>query len=366
MSDNGSRSMPMVLARLIHTQAVDLAAEVSVLLAQGQRRITLGLGPGVDVPLLDEELHAAEVAMLDREIVVATLRAEPDGYVVERGWTNFGIYVWSEREPIWQSVPWMGEVRGLRPGDRLALGSTPAEALKLVFPDSPLVPPRTATRSVRQKKAADRAPSTPSLGTPPPAMRTPAGSEPRKWKGGPPDKYQRLFEMALLHWHYAMYTIGTDPKSTIAIDDVDLAELRLAIGRNPSHPDRGYELFVKGAGGDPWVQPAGRSVRSLAKGSVERLRGASNRMGFGPYVVELPAPAVPAPRFGAREEPTRADIAEILGLKEADLKDGERVKARYRDLARRFHPDRHSGDPGDTSRFLEIQTCFEAWRAAAR
>jgi DnaJ-class molecular chaperone len=41
------------------------------------------------------------------------------------------------------------------------------------------------------------------------------------------------------------------------------------------------------------------------------------------------------------------------------------VKARYRDLARRFHPDRHSGDPGDTSRFLEIQTCFDAWRPRA-
>src|SRR5688572_16890122 len=150
MSDSASRSMPMVLARLIQTQAVDLAAEMAVLLAQGQRRITLGLGPGVDVPLLDEELHAAEVALLDRELVVATVRAEPDGYVVERGWTNFGIYVWSEREPLWQSVPWMGEVRGLRPGDKLALGSTPAEALKLVFPDSPLVPPRVTTRTVRQ------------------------------------------------------------------------------------------------------------------------------------------------------------------------------------------------------------------------
>jgi len=364
--------MPIVLARLIQNQAVDLAGEVSAHLANGQRRITLGLGPGVDVPLLDEELHAAEVAMLDRELVVAAIRAEPDGYVVERGATNFGVYVWSERDPIWESVPWMGEMRGLRPGDKLALGSTPAEAVKLVFPHSPLVPGMAKRRTERQQRAAER--SAPSTVPPKTAnsgrSATPASSRrnapPRAWAGGPPHRYQHLFEVALRHWRYTMLTIGTDPKCTIVIDDPELADLRLAIGRNPQHPERGYELFVKAAACSPWVALESESVRPVEKGAVERLQGPGNRIGFGPYVVVLPEPVAPTPRFAPRQVPTKAEIADVLGVPEPDLTDGDKVKARYRDLARRFHPDRNSGDPGDTSRFLEIQTCFDAWRQSAR
>jgi len=363
----------MVLARLIQTQAVDLAGEVSALLASGKRRITLGLGPGVDVPLLDEELHAAEVAMLDRELVVAAIRAEPDGYVVERGATNFGVYVWSERDPIWASVPWMGEVRGLRPGDKLALGSTPAEAVKLIFPDSPLVPSAPVRRTERQKRAAERSPPTPApqpKTSPTGRSATPISSRratpPRSWAGGPPHRYQHLFDVALRHWRYAMLTVGTDPKCTLVLDDPELADLRLAIGRNPQHPERGYELFVKAAACNPWVALEGDSVRPVDKGAVERLQGPGNRLGFGPYVVVLPEPVVPTPRFAPRQVPTKAEIADVLGVAELDLTDSEKVKGRYRDLARRYHPDRNSGDPGDTSRFLEIQTCFDAWRQSAR
>jgi hypothetical protein len=361
--------MPIALARLIQTQAVDLAGEVSARLASGQRRITLGLGPGVDVPLLDEELHAAEVAMLDRELVVAAIRAESDGYVVERGATNFGVYVWSERDPIWESVPWMGAVRGLRPGDKLGLGSTPAEAVKLVFPDSPLVPP-PARRTDRQLRAAAKAATPVGSAPAPPRSSTPASarraSPSRTWTGGPPHRYQHLFEVALRHWRYAMLTIGTDAKNTLVLDDPELAELRLAITRNPQHPDRGYELFVKAAACNPWLAREGGSVRPLDKGVVERLQGPGNRIGFGPYVIVLPEPVVPTPRFAPREVPSRAEIADVLGLSEIDLTDGEKVKARYRELARRFHPDRNSGDPGDTSRFLEIQTTFDAWRHSVR
>jgi hypothetical protein len=358
--------MPIELARLIQSQAVDLAGEVAALLANGRRRITLGLGPGVDVPLLDEELHAAEVAMIDRELVVAAVRAEPDGYVVERGGTNFGVYVWSDRDPIWSSVPFMGEIRGLRPGDKLALGSTPAEAVKLVFPSSPLVPPPAPVRRTdRQQRAAER-----SVAPPPSRSATPASARratpPRTWTGGPPHRFQHLFDVALRHWRYAMLTIGTDPKCTLVLDDPELGDLRLAIGRNPQHPERGYELFVKAAACNPWVAPEGESVRPVEKGAVERLQGPGNRIGFGPYVVTLPEPVVPSPRFAPRQVPTKAEIADVLGVAELDLTNGETVKGRYRDLARRFHPDRHSGDPGDTSRFLEIQTCFDAWRQSVR
>src|SRR5690242_1254832 len=113
-------AMPIAVARLVQTRKdLDIRSEISALLETGLRRITIGIGPGVDVPLLDEELHAAEIAELDREVVIAAVRAESDGFVIERGWTNFGLYVWTEIDPLWTSVPWMGTARGLRPGDKV-------------------------------------------------------------------------------------------------------------------------------------------------------------------------------------------------------------------------------------------------------
>src|SRR5687767_5298422 len=128
--------MPIAIARLVQQQGqneVDIEAELRSLLEAGHRRITIGLGEGVDIPLLDQELHAAEIAELDRDLVVAAVRAEPDGYVIERGYSNFGLYVWSDQDPIWHSVPWMGVVRALRPGDKVALGSAPAEAIQFLL-----------------------------------------------------------------------------------------------------------------------------------------------------------------------------------------------------------------------------------------
>jgi hypothetical protein len=258
----------------------------------------------------------------------------------------------------------------LRPGDKLALGSTPAEAVKLVFPESALVPPAPMRRTERQQRVAERTVPLPTPMSAPSRSATPASGRratpPKTWTGGPPHRYQHLFEMALRHWKYAMLTIGTDPRSTLVLDDPELADLRLAIGRNPQHPDRGYELFVKAGACKPWVAREGGSVRPVDKGAVERLQGPGNRIGFGPYVVVLPEPIVPTPRFAPRQVPTRAEIADVLGVTEPELVDPEKVKTRYRELARRFHPDRNAGDPGDTSRFLEIQTCFDAWRQSVR
>ncbi|MEZ4238760.1 MAG: hypothetical protein R3F59_21935 [Myxococcota bacterium] len=134
------RALPVAIARLVQAQRVDIEGELRALLEEGTRRVTIGIGPTVDIPLLDEELHAAEIAELDRELVVATVMAEPDGYIVERGWSNFGLYTWSDADPIWHSVPWMGIVRGLRPGDKVAMGSTPAEAPSSCCPESALDP----------------------------------------------------------------------------------------------------------------------------------------------------------------------------------------------------------------------------------
>jgi hypothetical protein len=374
-----TRALPVAIARLVQNQThVDIEGELRALLEEGNRRVSIGIGPTVDIPLLDEELHAAEIAEMDRELVVCTVMAEPDGYVVERGWSNFGLYTWSDKDPIWNSVPWMGLVRSLRPGDKVAMGSTPAEALQFVLPESPLVPPRVHRRSLRKEQASKPKPkdpepdrrtlrATPRPGqTPGPAApRTPGGSSPRP---APlrvdADRYQARFDVAIRHWRYAMITIGADPASVVVLDDPDLSTLRAAIGRNLEQPDRGYELFVKDPTPELWVQPANGAAKLLARGDVIKLRGSGSRIGFAGYVVNLPDPAMPSPRFGPRQVPTGAEIAGVLGLDEVDLDEADRVKAAYRDLARRFHPDRHDGEPGHVSRFLELQVCFNAWKKA--
>lgn len=367
--------MPIALAKLVQSRSksgIDLGAEVRELLADGRRRITIGLGPGVDVPLLDEELHAAEIADLDRELVVAAIRAEPDGYVVERGETNFGVYVWTELHPLWETVRFMAEIRGLRPGDEVALGSTPAEAVKFVLPESSLVPPPRARRSARtdlareQQRARSVTPTSASERRP--RIRdsgpTPPTAPGRTWvRRVQRDRWQRLFDAALLHWRYAMITFGGDERAVLHLDDPELASLRAAVARNLEQPERGYEVFVKDPTPSLWVEVAGQDRRQLGRGEVVKLRGPGNRIGFGPYAVELPPPAVPVPRFGPRQTPTRAEVAEVLGLRELDLLSSEIVKERYRALVRRFHPDRHDGDPGHTSRFLEIQAALRAWKA---
>ncbi|HHO50106.1 MAG TPA: hypothetical protein ENK18_04350 [Deltaproteobacteria bacterium] len=402
--DRPNPQLPVHLARLVQTtQTVDLAQEIRSLLTEGRRRLTLGLGPGVDIPLLDEELYAADVELIDRQLVVAAIRAEPDGYVVERGWSNFGVYVFTAREPLWTSVPHMGSVRGLRPGDQVGLGSTPAEAIRFTLPESALVPPPVAVRTSRQRRAAQqwrahpKAPASPQPlphsatrgGALPPggdpgraesvrAESVRAGSAPAEPAAHPEvapaqlapaepapvdrGRFQEAFEIALLHWRYAMNSFGTDPGSVIVLSDPGLGSLRAAIGRNLEQPDRGYDLFVKDPGSGVWVQPTGEAATPLQRGAVIRLKGPGNRIGFGGYVVELPPPAVPVPRFGPHDVPDPESIASVLGLPPAALEDPGRVKAAYRALARLLHPDRHNGEPGHLSRFLEIKLCFEAWK----
>lgn len=376
--------LPVAIARLVQQQGrneIDIEAELRSLLDAGHRRITIGLGVGVDIPLLDQELHAAEIAELDRDLVVAAVRAEPDGYVIERGWSNFGLYVWTDTEPVWQSIPWMGMVRALRPGDKVALGSTPAEAVQFQLPESALVPPRLHRRSQRVEQAAEqrknREPTPPADPTFTPSGRSPRGATERPPGSGggttrsaprpapvrvDSDRFQARFDIAVKHWRYAMMTIGGDDSSVIVLDDPDLGSLRAALGRNLDQPDRGYELFVKDPGPDLWVQPTGSGARLLARADVVKLRGAGNRLGFAGYVVQLPDPAAPVPRFGPRQTPTRAEISDVLGIPENQLADTDLVKSRYRELALRFHPDRHDGDPGHLSRFLEIQSCFDVWK----
>jgi hypothetical protein len=387
-------AMPIVLARAVQARKdLDIRAELVTLLEQGLRRITVGIGPGVDLPLLDEELYQAEIALLDREVVIAVVRAEPDGYVIERGYTNFGLYTWSEIDPIWISVPYGGTSRGLRPGDKVAMGSAPADALQFELPESALVPPRVHRRSARLDQAEAKQRKKVLSATTVPIGKTPAPAPPRDpWEGVTPrpvgsrstpsmgtpwgspfarrpmplrvdsDRYQARFDVAIKHWRYSMITIGGDERSVIPIDDPEFATFRVALARNLEQPERGYELFVKDPGPEVWVQPLGESPRILDRGSVIRLRGPGNRMGFAGYLLHIPEPAAPVPRFGPRHDFSNAEIADVLGMREYDLEDHDQVKAVWKHLVQRFHPDKHDGEPGHLSRFLEIQACYDAWK----
>jgi hypothetical protein len=386
--------LPIAIARLVQERKDhDIEGELRVLFNGGRRHVTIGLGPEVDVPLLDEELHAAMIAEIDREIVVASVHVEADGFMVERGWSNFGLYVWNDLDPIWQSVPWQGTVRGLRPGDKVALGSTPADALQFTLPECAVVAPRTHRRSARleqadsqrRARAAPRSPgsdrptpdrpagagtplrATPRGGAPirPDVARTPGGTPYSSPRPAPlrvdSDRYQRRFDNALKYWRYAMISIGSDDSCVVVLDDPDLAPLRAALGRNLENPERGYELFVKNPDPELWVQPAGQGAKLLSRGDFVKLKGGGNRLGFAGYVVQLPDPAAPIPRFGTLS-PTPGEIAEVLGVDTLELDDPDVVKSAHRELVLRFHPDRHGGDPGHLSRFYEVQACFEAWK----
>lgn len=393
--------LPPALAQLVETKAQSqtLERELYDLFARGRRRVTLGIGPGVDLPLLAEEMAGAGLRLTERDLVVATIKAEPEGYTIERAITNFGLYV--RQTTNWSSVGQGAEVRDLPPGTVIGLGSTPADAVKLTLPGGPWIS-APHVRSARHAALHTPAPAKTNPGfrlpEPPPGSgretpvtppthgphapyRTNPGhtgnTERRATPGGaarsvaPPARlppaltskeYEPRMRAALLHWRYGMVTFGGDPNAVVHLPDPALAKLRAAILRNVDQPERGYELFVKEPDPDFWVQPAGEALRWLARGATVKLRGPGNVLGFGRWSLELPEPSAVTPRFGPRVSPTREAVAEVLELTSAELDDADVVKARHRELARRFHPDRTKSDPGATSRFVEIQAAFEAWK----
>ncbi|MCA9494314.1 MAG: DnaJ domain-containing protein [Myxococcales bacterium] len=370
--------LPPALARLVETQSSsnDLAAEIAAHLSSGRLRVTLGLGHEADVPLLPEELVSIEPSLRDRSMVVAAIRVDHEGYAVERPATNFGVYV--RRDTVWRSVPQAGELRGLQPGAEIGLGSTPAEAVRLTLPPGPWIA-TSAYRSARHRVIDEGRAAPPS--TPPTAgprlrrptttphtpggvdrQRTPPTLQPRSQRVGPDRRYEARFALALQHWRYAMITFGGDPRAVLHLEDPALSKLRAAIARNVDAPDRGYELFVKDPTPDLWLAGPGEMPRQLKRGQAIRIHGGST-IGFGIFAVTLPEPAEVTPRFGPGSPPTTADVAAVFELSVLELRDEERVKTRYRELARRFHPDRTNNDPGPTSRFVELQQAFEAWKS---
>lgn len=326
-SDAGDHSVPIDLNKLVRLDRVDLDGEIRRLLGGGQRRITVGIGADVDITLLDDDLLATDAVPLERSVVVMTLRGEPTGYVVQRGEGNFGLFVWDQSAPWWQVVPRLGELRGLAAGDRISLGSTPAEGIQVTLPPAPGV------GSVQ------------------------AGSE------GEDRQYQEAVRVALLHWRYPTVTLGVRHDAVVRLDDVMLTDLHVALHRDVDDPEVGLVVEAIRPEPDLWVRPRDEAIRYLSEGGTVRLKGGGHELGFERFRIELPIPQVVAPRFTGRVPPTRDEVARVLGLSLDDLDDPGLVKRRHRELVRRFHPDLAGASEGHRSRFLEIQACVRAWES---
>jgi hypothetical protein len=324
-SDADTGSVPIDLSRLVRLDRVDLDGEIKRLLGEGRRQITVGIGADVDIQLLDDDLLAADAVPVERTLVVLTLRAESTGYVVQRGESNFGLFVWEEASPWWEVVPRLSEIRDLRPGDRISLGSTPAEGLQVVLPATPLV------GSVRPADLGqDRA-------------------------------YQEAVRVALLHWRYRTLVLSSRHDAEVVLDDVMLTDLVVHLHREPDDPEIGLVVEAVRPEPDLWVKPRDESIRYLSEGGSLRLKGGGHRLGFDRYVIDLPPLAEVTARFSSRVPPSDHEVRQVLGLSEAEADDPKAVKRRYRALVRRFHPDRPDARPGHTSRFLEVQACYETW-----
>jgi len=323
--DQADSTMPLRVDQIVRVCRVDLEAELLRALLDGKSAITVGLGNGVDIPLLEDDLLAADVAPTDRQLLVATFTLTPTGWRIERH-DSFGVYVQDHDSFCWASVPSLGEVEGLLPGLRIGLGSCPADAITFRLP-SPPAGTYVFTGSVEADVPLTEA-----------------------------------FRIALHHWRYDVVTFGGSDKCVIVLPDPDMRLLKGALRRDLSHPERGVELLVLDPGPGMWLHPTGGERSRLTVGTRLHLVGGGHLLGLGQSVVVLPTPVDPEPRFTGRLAPTDDDVAAVFGVGLGVLDDTKAMRKRYRALVSMLHPDRTGGGPGPTSRFVEVQACFEAWQ----
>jgi hypothetical protein len=325
-SDARKTTLPLSMDQLVRVSRVDLEAEILRCLGEGLRTIRIGLGTAVDIRLLDDDLLAADVRLVDRELEILIVHAEAGfGYTLHRGASNFGVY-WGPSDAAFpdRSVRRHSQVAGLVGGDRVGLGSTPAEALRFALPRLSDLPSGLAPADER---ASER------------------------------------FRIALCHWRYRVVTFGGHPNAVLRFAEPELSPLRAALVRELDAPD-GYRLMALVPAADLAVARRGSGIFvPLSAGDLIQLPGGGHRLRFGGVQVVLPEPVAPTPRFSARVRPTLSDVADVFGLD--DLDDPTVVRARYRELVRELHPDRNREDPGHTSRFHEVQACWEIVRSGS-
>lgn len=319
-------TMPMPLTSLVRVSRVDVAEELRRRFCAGAQDVCIGLGEDVDVRLLEDDLVAAHVRPIDRELHICTVSHEGKGRMaLVRTETNFGVFYAPRDEPgAWSSVQRWQTIERLRPGDRIGLGSCPGDALVFLLPEL-------------------------------------HGAKLSGSGAGRSFHYEAMVRVALTAWRYGRITVGGGSGAVVRLPDPELADLRLVLLRNLGAPSRGYGLMLLNPGPGVWLRAAGERVfRPLQAGARLRLSGPGNRLRLGRHELLLPTPVLPRVRFGGRSKPTPEDLAQVFNLELEDLRQPERIRERYRELVRLLHPDRNGEDPGHLSRFLEVQACWQA------
>ncbi len=313
--------MTTPLTGLVRSFRADLEGEIARLLRAGKSPIDIGLGPKVDVALLTDDLLAAHVDFVDRRIVIARVRRTARGYVIARE-SNFGVFWRTGKETDWVAIRPYSHIEGLLAGDTVGLGSCPADAIAFVLPA--LVGDAPATEDGGDWRAAGQ------------------------------------LQIAVAHWRYADLTLGASDRAVVRLTEPSLARAAVMLSRDLDRPEAGFQLRVLHPGpGTALAAPGELDFVRLDAASQRRIPEGGYRLRIGGHVLPIPAPVAPTPRFSSRTKPSIAEILEVFDLGPHDLEDAAIVKARYRELVRRFHPDRHT-NPGHTSRFLEVQACWSA------
>ncbi len=314
---------------LVNSDRVDIEAALAGRLGDRARVCTIGVGPGVDLALPPVELRSAHVSLVPRRLTIVRIRVVPhEGYRLERGESHFGVY-WKRAGAgkAWQTLERGGVAGPLLPGDRVRLGSSPADGIRFRLPELP------------------------------------GELEAGVTTGRVPDDLGRRFRVALHHWSYPTISFGGPAACELHLPDASLAGFAAALHRDLDDPGAGYHVQhlvgppVLAAGLGP-----GQPLVPLQVGERRHVPPGA-RLGFGRFRATLPEPRVPVTRFRG-DTPSKEDMMDVLGLDALSLARPEVVKARCRALFRRLHPDRTDGHRGDLSRFLEVRACWEAYSLA--
>jgi curved DNA-binding protein CbpA len=145
--------------------------------------------------------------------------------------------------------------------------------------------------------------------------------------------------------HVREYNRGFNYFSGLADSEIARFQKEALTGHRPT--------WKMGTSSDVKSSPDMAQQRSGRAGYYNRMRDPFNLFGTGQQ--EGP----PRPR---RARPLEAKALETLGL-DANAT-GEAIKARYKELVKRHHPDANGGDRGSEERFREVLQAYRMLKQA--
>ena len=145
--------------------------------------------------------------------------------------------------------------------------------------------------------------------------------------------------------HVREYNRGFNYFSGLADNEIARFQKEALTGHRPT--------WKMGTGSGVRSSPDIAEQRSGRAGYYNRMRDPFNLFGGAPQQTQ------PRPR---RARPLEAKALETLGL-DANAT-GEAIKARYKELVKRHHPDANGGDRGSEERFREVLHAYRMLRQA--